>query len=112
MHRANSAAGTGAVASGARLEPRAEENPLSLLATETVIEAIFEEVAAELPRRPVATYRLQLHRGFRFDDVRPLVDYFADLGISGLYLSPHLAARPASTHGYDIFDHGRLNPEI
>jgi (1->4)-alpha-D-glucan 1-alpha-D-glucosylmutase len=112
MHRANSAAGTGAVASGARLAPRAEENPPSLLATETVIEAIFEEVAAELPRRPVATYRLQLHRGFRFDDVRPLVDYFADLGISGLYLSPHLAARPASTHGYDIFDHGRLNPEI
>ena len=35
-----------------------------------------------------------------------------DLGITHCYASPYLKARPGSTHGYDIIDHGRLNPEI
>ena len=28
------------------------------------------------------------------------------------YLSPYLKARPGSAHGYDIVDHGQLNPEL
>jgi (1->4)-alpha-D-glucan 1-alpha-D-glucosylmutase len=34
------------------------------------------------------------------------------LGISHLYASPFLTARAGSTHGYDIVDHTRLNPEL
>ena len=33
-------------------------------------------------------------------------------GISHLYLSSILEARPGSLHGYDIINHGRLNPEL
>ena len=38
--------------------------------------------------------------------------YLRDLGITHCYASPYLKARPGSTHGYDIIDHGCLNPEI
>ena len=61
---------------------------------------------------PRATYRLQLHRGFTFNDATALVPYLADLGISHVYCSPYLRARPGSTHGYDVVDHNALNPEI
>jgi (1->4)-alpha-D-glucan 1-alpha-D-glucosylmutase len=63
-------------------------------------------------RLPVATYRLQFHAGFPFRDACGLVPYLADLGISHCYASPYLKARPGSTHGYNIIDHGALNPEI
>ncbi|PYM61947.1 MAG: malto-oligosyltrehalose synthase, partial [Candidatus Rokuibacteriota bacterium] len=63
-------------------------------------------------RRPLATYRLQLNARFTFDDARRLVPYLADLGISDVYASPYLMARAGSLHGYDIVDHGALNPEL
>lgn len=59
-----------------------------------------------------ATYRLQFHRNFTFRDATDLVPYLAALGISHIYASPIMEARPGSTHGYDIIDHNRLNPEI
>ena len=59
-----------------------------------------------------ATYRLQFHRHFTFRDATGLVPYLARLGISHLYASPIMKARSGSTHGYDIIDHNRLNPEI
>ncbi|HEU0217187.1 MAG TPA: malto-oligosyltrehalose synthase [Stellaceae bacterium] len=61
---------------------------------------------------PRATYRLQFHRGFTFRDALALVPYLAELGISHIYASPLTEARPGSTHGYDIVNHQRLNPEI
>lgn len=61
---------------------------------------------------PRATARLQFHAGFTLDDAVPLVPYLARLGISHLYASPILKARPGSTHGYDIVDHGAINPEL
>ena len=61
---------------------------------------------------PRATARLQLHAGFTFDDARNCVDYYADLGVSHLYLSPITRARAGSTHGYDVIDHGMVNPEL
>src|SRR5215218_1886791 len=60
----------------------------------------------------LATARLQFHAGFTLDDAVPLVPYLARLGISHLYASPILKARPGSMHGYDIVDHGRINPEL
>jgi (1->4)-alpha-D-glucan 1-alpha-D-glucosylmutase len=59
-----------------------------------------------------ATYRLQFHKGFTFRDATALVPYLARLGVSHIYASPLAEARSGSTHGYDIVNHGRLNPEI
>lgn len=59
-----------------------------------------------------STYRLQLHAGFTLADVRALVPYLARLGITHLHCSPILQARPGSTHGYDVTDPDRLNPEL
>ncbi|HEY7244892.1 MAG TPA: malto-oligosyltrehalose synthase [Xanthobacteraceae bacterium] len=61
---------------------------------------------------PRATYRLQFHKGFGFDQAARLAPYLARLGISHVYASPYLKARPGSTHGYDIVDHNALNPEL
>ena len=59
-----------------------------------------------------ATYRLQLHAGFTFTEAAALVPYLRDLGISHLYSSPILTARPGSLHGYDVVDPTRVNPEL
>jgi (1->4)-alpha-D-glucan 1-alpha-D-glucosylmutase len=61
---------------------------------------------------PRATYRLQLHADFTFRDARAIVPYLAALGVSHIYASPFLKARPGSRHGYDVTDHTALNPEI
>ncbi len=61
---------------------------------------------------PRATYRLQFHKGFGFDRAASLAPYLGRLGISHVYASPYLKARPSSTHGYDIVDHDALNPEL
>ncbi len=61
---------------------------------------------------PRATYRLQLSGGFTFADATAIIPYLAALGISHVYCSPFLKARPGSSHGYDITDHNALNPEI
>ncbi|MET0291445.1 MAG: malto-oligosyltrehalose synthase [Steroidobacteraceae bacterium] len=63
----------------------------------------------DLPR---ATYRLQLHAGFTLDDAAAVLPYLERLGISHAYLSPISAARPGSTHGYDVIDHNVINPEL
>jgi len=61
---------------------------------------------------PSATYRLQFHAGFTFEDATAVVDYLKALGISHVYASSYLAAVPGSQHGYDVADPTRLNPEI
>lgn len=61
---------------------------------------------------PRATYRIQFHTGFSFDDAAGLADYLKALGVSHLYASPYLQAAPGSTHGYDVVDPGRVNAEL
>ena len=61
---------------------------------------------------PRATYRLQFNKDFGFADAAALAPYLAGLGISHIYASPYLRARPGSTHGYDIVSHTELNPEL
>lgn len=60
---------------------------------------------------PRATARLQIHAGFTLDDARAALPYLARLGISHVYASPLLAARPGSGHGYDVIDPTRIDPE-
>ena len=61
---------------------------------------------------PRATYRIQLHRGFGFRDARRALPYLSELGVSHVYCSPYLMATPGSTHGYDVIDPTRLNPDL
>ncbi|HTU66375.1 MAG TPA: malto-oligosyltrehalose synthase [Steroidobacteraceae bacterium] len=61
---------------------------------------------------PRATYRLQFSRDFGFRDAARVAPYLAQLGISHVYASSWLRARPGSTHGYDIVAHDELNPEL
>src|SRR6201994_1993578 len=61
---------------------------------------------------PLATYRLQLTAAFNFEHAAAVVPYLKALGISHVYASPFTTARKGSTHGYDVVDHTRLNPEL
>ncbi len=76
---------------------------------------MVESVVTGSPRTPViprATYRLQFNREFTFNAAAAVVPYLARLGISHVYASPILKARPGSMHGYDVIDHTLLNPEL
>jgi len=42
---------------------------------------------------PIATYRLQFHSKFTFDDAQKIVHYLAQLGISDIYASRSLNPR-------------------
>lgn len=59
-----------------------------------------------------ATYRLQLHADFNLERAAGIVDYLDDLGITDVYTSPLMTATPGSTHGYDVTDYHRINPEL
>jgi (1->4)-alpha-D-glucan 1-alpha-D-glucosylmutase len=61
---------------------------------------------------PVSSYRLQFSSRFTFQDAVQLVPYLVTLGVTDCYTSPLLHAVPGSEHGYDITDHGVLNPEL
>jgi (1->4)-alpha-D-glucan 1-alpha-D-glucosylmutase len=63
-------------------------------------------------RAPGSTYRLQFNPAFRFVDGRDLVPYLSDLGITDLYSSPRYKPRRGSSHGYDIANALRVNPEL
>ena len=80
-----------------------------------VAEELFRRAldrAAALRRLPESTYRVQFHKGFTFRDAAVIVPYLAKLGVTHLYASPYFKAVPRSTHGYDVIDHNRLNPEL
>jgi (1->4)-alpha-D-glucan 1-alpha-D-glucosylmutase len=64
------------------------------------------------PRALRATYRLQLTPDFPFAAAQDRIPYLRDLGISHLYLSPSLQARPGSTHGYDVIDPTRISDDL
>jgi len=64
------------------------------------------------PPIPIATYRVQLTPNFDFDAAAAIVPYLKALGITHLYASPFMKARKGSTHGYDIVDHTKINPEL
>jgi glycogen operon protein len=59
-----------------------------------------------------ATYRLQLSQSFDFAKASAIVPYLASLGVTDVYVSPVMAATAGSTHGYDVVDHQRVNPEL
>jgi (1->4)-alpha-D-glucan 1-alpha-D-glucosylmutase len=67
---------------------------------------------AAAPRVPTATYRIQFNRDFALRRAAEIVGFLHELGISHVYASPLLKARPGSQHGYDVVDPTQLNPEL
>src|SRR5262245_17868980 len=65
-----------------------------------------------MSRRPISTYRLQLHAGFTFEDAAKVVPYLAALRVTEIYASPILRAEKGSPHGYNVVDFGSVNPEL
>jgi len=63
-------------------------------------------------RIPVSTCRLQFNSTFGFNAAREVLPYLCALGITDIYASPIFRAAAGSTHGYDVADPTRLNPEI
>src|SRR3954454_10372243 len=61
-------------------------------------------------RVPASTYRLQITADFTLDDAASVLPYLHDLGVDWVYLSPILRAEPGSEHGYDVVDHGQVDP--
>jgi (1->4)-alpha-D-glucan 1-alpha-D-glucosylmutase len=88
--------------------------PLAKTAAALAIEGrgLRPEVSRLAAPPPRATYRLQFHKDFNFDQASAIVPYLAKLGISHVYASPIFKARPGSTHGYDSVDPTKINPEL
>ena len=103
--------------------------PLDLqsLAASDTLRVLARTMAALRPRRaselaldsdctqarvPRATYRLQFHKDFGFDDAIRILPYLARLGVSHVYCSPIQRARAGSMHGYDVVAHDEINPEL
>lgn len=61
---------------------------------------------------PTATYRIQLRGSVDFAEVERHLDYYRELGISHLYLSPIFTASSGSTHGYDVIDPTEIEPAL
>ncbi len=62
---------------------------------------------------PLATYRIQIHAGFGFDDTAAIADYLQALGVSATsILRPSLQAGKGSTHGYDVLNHHQVSKEL
>ena len=58
---------------------------------------------------PTATYRLQFHKDFRFENALEIVGYLRDLGITDVYASPIFRARAGSMNRYDVVDHSEID---
>ena len=63
------------------------------------------------PPPAASTYRIQAS-GQRLAELVPAMAYLDALGVGALYLSPVAAARPGSTHGYDVIDPTRVDPSL
>ncbi len=71
------------------------------------------QMSSPLPGQKLsALYRLQMRGEMDFKRATGLVPYFAELGISHLYLSPIFTAVPGSSHGYDVTDPNQLDPAL
>ena len=87
-----------------------------LARTAAAILAEGRDLSGNAPRlawpTPTATYRLQFHKDFTFAQAQKVLPYIKELGVSHVYCSPILKARPGSTHGYDTVDPTQINPEL
>jgi len=62
--------------------------------------------------KPTSTYRIQFHKNFNLKSLDHIIPYLIELGIGTIYASPIFEALPGSTHGYDVVNPLKINPEI
>ncbi|SFA52549.1 4-alpha-glucanotransferase/malto-oligosyltrehalose synthase,TIGR02401 [Pedobacter suwonensis] len=62
--------------------------------------------------KPTSTYRIQFHKNFNLKSLDQIIPYLTALGVGTLYASPIFEAMPGSTHGYDVVNPLKINPEI
>jgi malto-oligosyltrehalose synthase/4-alpha-glucanotransferase len=62
--------------------------------------------------KPTSTYRIQFYKDFNLKSLDRIIPYLIELGIGTLYASPIFEAMPGSTHGYDVVNPLKINPEI
>ncbi|MBE5319185.1 malto-oligosyltrehalose synthase [Pedobacter sp. MR2016-19] len=62
--------------------------------------------------KPTSTYRIQFHKNFNLKSLDHIIPYLIELGICTIYASPIFEAMPGSTHGYDVVNPLKINPEI
>lgn len=62
--------------------------------------------------KPTSTYRVQFHKNFNLKSLDQIIPYLIELGIGTIYASPIFEAMPGSTHGYDVVNPLKINPEI
>jgi (1->4)-alpha-D-glucan 1-alpha-D-glucosylmutase len=61
---------------------------------------------------PISTYRFQFNKDFTLKDAEKLISYLLKSGIKTVYASPVFEAVKGSTHGYDVTNPLKINPEI
>ncbi len=61
---------------------------------------------------PTSVYRLQLNPAFNFKNAKEVLAYLQDLGCDAAYFSPYFQATKGSSHGYDVTDPNRINPDL
>ncbi|MEM3851806.1 MAG: malto-oligosyltrehalose synthase [Methanomassiliicoccales archaeon] len=61
---------------------------------------------------PILVYRLQLNEDFTFKDAVSAIPYFLKLGVTHLYISPILEAKPGSSHFYDVVDFRKVSSAL
>ncbi|MDF2457441.1 MAG: malto-oligosyltrehalose synthase, partial [Cytophagaceae bacterium] len=61
---------------------------------------------------PGSTYRLQANCNFKLHDMKGIVRYLDQLGISTVYCAPFFQSRCGSNHGYDVINPHVINPEL
>lgn len=61
---------------------------------------------------PSATYRFQVSPKFKLRDIKKLIPYLHELGISTIYAAPFFTSKPGSEHGYDVTAPYEINPEV
>ena len=71
----------------------------------------LESHGTRSPAVPSATYRLQITAEFTLFDAADVVGYLAELGVGAVYVSPLLRSTTGSSHGYDVVDHGLVDPD-
>jgi len=61
---------------------------------------------------PGSTYRLQANCNLPFNQIKDIISYLDQLGVTTLYCAPFFQARSGSNHGYDVVNPHVINPEL
>ncbi len=61
---------------------------------------------------PASTYRIQANSNFTLLQLKEIIDYLDQLGISTIYCAPFFQSRSQSNHGYDVINPHIINPEL